>query len=1649
MACTVINLTTSALLLPLPLNTTVPAGGQVQSDHVAYDDLTNDQRYIDLIDRGIISVLNEDFPTQELVLKAVPVATDILEISDSAAAWQKKRATIGSVSGLVNHAANHRGGGIDEIAGATIALAGLMSAADKVVLDEVAGGQFFAEVRNETGAPLVKGTLVASQGWSSFHDIDLVFPADKDNPARLPCLGVVYADIPDATNGRILISGPLDHYDTTAFDPNDVLVLGTAGAFSKRPPGTPGFTGEIDIVGTVLNVSLADGIILMMAPLPSSVSGEQSYALQGTSGTPGNANRYVTDQDPRLDNPPRYFQVAASGGDYTSIKAAVDAAIAAGCSAANPYAIRVFPGTYTELPMSMVPGISLSSTFSTRMDAAFIVAQDPTQDLFTCTGGAINGFRVSGVTDPARAIFRVATPNTSFTLWGCSFKNCATGAAVSNGATLVASNCTVVVTGAGQGVGTVFSVTGVGSYLAMTNCSFSVPAAFLPLYLVNPIQTVVSARNSAEVYCTGSAFRVAPLDATADCIFADGGAFVSVVDCDGQLNGNFVHVGPVGANTEVVCNAVVLADNLLHIWNESATGVVFTSYTVDQQRYLGVPGAKRSGWIQFRDDDTLKVLGDFKYRFETDRDVDIKDYFEDYTATGVCDGGVVTDAGGLNVSVALGDGWIRRESEGDAFWVSWVAGPVVLDNNTTNYVVYDGVTLALKKELAPPGESAILLATVVTAAGDIRYLHSTRTNVAEIQTRMHEYLLATRRCMMKTGIAATVGGTVRKVTLSPGEYYLGLDPVAYAGAVDATFSYFYGVNGATEVPGSLLLDTTQYDNAGALALMTGGWYRADTLYITSDGRVAILYGTSQHLLEVDAVATTNASPPTFIEPSSFPVAKIIVQQGVGISSIVDIRPVSSTLAGAGGAVLSHSGLADLLALDHPQYLQVSGASPMTGNLDLDTHAVVNVTTVNGVSPTGHVARHQPGGLDALAVGVPVDVQVGAAPDAGLSANLSRADHLHGIGAAVPVSVGTANAEGAAGTVARSNHVHDHGNQIVGTHHAVATGATAGFMAAADKTVFDELAIGHTLFPVRNETGAPILRGTLVASTGWSVPHGCMLLVVADKDDGDKRPAIGCVYATIPDATNGQIMTTGVLDAFNTSAYAVTDQLVLGTAGAFSKPPPDVDPFTGEVQNVGSVVRVGVANGAIMLVPDGLNAITSQQIFALVGTNGAPSKINRYVTDSDPRNTNNRAPSAHAVNHTGLGGDVIANSTAADAGFMSAAQWTKLDGIATGATNTPLAITAPVDVTKAVAVIGGSTTAAKADHKHDVSTAVPGTVTFGVAAEGGATSLARSDHTHALTAPAAPTATNRSAADAGASGSVAREDHHHDVVVAVPGVVTFAAAPAEGASSSLARADHAHEVPLPGAPADVTKAAASAGASANFARQDHKHDVTTAVPVVGAVVIGGAATEGDATTVARSNHIHEVLAAVPVAVGTANAEGAAGTFSRSNHVHAGLSRVAGDFATFAVKANPMAADVVLLEDSAAVGAKKYATVGTLGPSALIASATVSLVTNPGLTDVLATGMTLTPAAGTWLVTFSGSITNATSGETTYVSIWYNGLQVASSERRWTRGTQAVTGGFTCQAIVTVSGALAVEGRWRTTNGTSGSLHQRTLTAVRVN
>lgn len=119
----------------------------------------------------------------------------------------------------------------------------------------------------------------------------------------------------------------------------------------------------------------------------------------------------------------------------------------------------------------------------------------------------------------------------------------------------------------------------------------------------------------------------------------------------------------------------------------------------------------------------------------------------------------------------------------------------------------------------------------------------------------------------------------------------------------------------------------------------------------------------------------------------------------------------------------------------------------------------------------------------------------------------------------------------------------------------------------------------------------------------------------------------------------------------------------------------------------------------------------------------------------------------------------------------------------------LATVAPANVDKSAAVIGTSTRAAREDHKHDITTAAPAAT--GVAAasgEGVATSLARSDHAHqSNTAPADVT---KAAAVIGVSGEPARADHKHDVSTAAAGEITDSTN-AEGAATSLARSDHTH------------------------------------------------------------------------------------------------------------------------------------------------------------------------------------------------------------------------------------------------------------------
>lgn len=125
--------------------------------------------------------------------------------------------------------------------------------------------------------------------------------------------------------------------------------------------------------------------------------------------------------------------------------------------------------------------------------------------------------------------------------------------------------------------------------------------------------------------------------------------------------------------------------------------------------------------------------------------------------------------------------------------------------------------------------------------------------------------------------------------------------------------------------------------------------------------------------------------------------------------------------------------------------------------------------------------------------------------------------------------------------------------------------------------------------------------------------------------------------------------------------------------------------------------------------------------------------------------------------------------------------------------------------------------------------------------------------------------------------------------------------------------------------------------------------------------------------------------------------------------------------------------------------------TFGPAIVEATGTI---TTTSTTDILATGMTITPPAGTYLAVFTGNIGNEDSSTSSFASIWSAGAQVAASEREATNGSTGNEGDdwripFHCEAEVTVDGAQAIEGRYRTTFGFDpAAMVNRQLKLIRI-
>lgn len=111
-----------------------------------------------------------------------------------------------------------------------------------------------------------------------------------------------------------------------------------------------------------------------------------------------------------------------------------------------------------------------------------------------------------------------------------------------------------------------------------------------------------------------------------------------------------------------------------------------------------------------------------------------------------------------------------------------------------------------------------------------------------------------------------------------------------------------------------------------------------------------------------------------------------------------------------------------------------------------------------------------------------------------------------------------------------------------------------------------------------------------------------------------------------------------------------------------------------------------------------------------------------------------------------------------------------------------------------------------------------------------------------------------------------------------------------------------------------------------------------------------------------------------------------------------------------------------------------------------------ITTTSATDVLLTGMTITPVAGTYLVIFSTWLTHSNGNATIPMSLYVGGVQKADSIRTaipFVGALSAITQDMplTINGIVTVNGSQAIAIEWHTSTGTA-TAHHGTLNLLRV-
>ena len=665
-----------------------------------------------------------------------------------------------------------------------------------------------------------------------------------------------------------------------------------------------------------------------------------------------------------VNQDPRQLTVAKKGGDFSSVKSAVDYLAASGnTSESNRFIISVGPGVFTEdeIDLTSTPYVSIVGS---NIQTTQIVPSTSTQHIIKIgQNNEISFLSLSGAGTNYAAVYAYDIGDFG-QLHKISIYDCDTGVWVESVTQDTKMYGEYVDMNGEFTYGT--KAVGNNGYLALAN---------MENYYLFPLSTGSTIGN----YVTGSGATINVTSSTLEGFGSSGstaflsqdGGFFNVSSTDATNWDYGLRILNVGDPSQFEFNGVTFADNTLDISVEQASARGTFQGVSNHEKITTI---SENVYWSFLDatDGELDITRKASVTFTDGSHTDFTTLIFEGGTMGLIDGGVLSGTTGTIVNVGSGYGYLEKsDNSGIIRRYDWVDDTLTLPTDSDSYIYYNDNGILSYGGTRPDSKFNIVLGRVVTDSSNVLFIDSSPLNAEHTSNRFASLFREALGPIYALGSIVTEGTTPFTLDVTEGEYYFSTNEYLPMGGTGVTFTQYYrnGTGSTWVTSATTLVNNTQYDNNGTLTGLTSGYYTKHSLYVVGEGineQYMLVLGQNEYSTLVQAEDALLPTPPSYFIDSVAQVASIYIKEGTsGFTQIEDIRPRVGFRAGGVNASSVHGNLLGLTADDHPQYLLADGARSMSGNLDVGGNNITNVNLVDGVDVTAHAARHQFGGADAV------------------------------------------------------------------------------------------------------------------------------------------------------------------------------------------------------------------------------------------------------------------------------------------------------------------------------------------------------------------------------------------------------------------------------------------------------------------------------------------------------------------------------------------------------------------------------------------------------------------------------------------------------------------------------------------------------------